>query len=193
MRDNIIYKSHDGAVTLIELVLALALGALILASLTIVFKTGWQSWKENNEKSELIQHARVAMWRITDDLRYAQQLDELPASGYSGNLQFTTVNLFSDPAVIRYEVVESELRRIAEEISSKIAGSSSEGISVTAMDSTPFKLGVSGNLVALDAGAGDVASDAIAVKVDLTLQDADGNSFTLGSTAKLRNKTASTE
>lgn len=190
MSDNIKCKSHDRAVTLIELILALALGALILASLTTVFRTGWQSWNEDNERSEFIQHARVAMWRITDDLRYAKSLDQL-ASGSSGNLQFTTKNLPDTGAirVIRYEVADSELKRIEQGTSSKIAGSSSEGINVTALNSTPLKIDIdTGNLVALVGG--DSPGDAIAVRVELTLQDADGDSFTVISTAKLRNKTA---
>ncbi len=184
------YKIGDKALTLIEAVLALTLGALVLASLTMVFKTGWQSWKEDSERSELIQHARVAMWRIMDDLRYAQAIDELPTSGSSGSLQFTTENLLSGSGVIRYELLSSELSRVVEGVGSEIAGSPTEGIYVTSLDSTLLKI-ESGDLVALDAD--NNPGDAVAVRVDLTLQDADGDSFILSSMAKLRNKTASEE
>jgi len=51
--------------------MAMALSALVLAPLLMGLNIVLKDWEEERIQSELLQHARVAMQRITSELRYA--------------------------------------------------------------------------------------------------------------------------
>ena len=76
-------------ITLIEAVLALALVALILASLTGILNVSLKSWRMGSERDEVIQNGRVAMDRIISDLRYAVSISRFRQA----ILEFDTVYL----------------------------------------------------------------------------------------------------
>ena len=83
------FRGNDNSrrgMTLIEAVLSLALIALILVSLTNVLNVSLKAWRLSGRDDDLIQNARVAMERMTSDIRYAVAISEF--SG--GALEFST-------------------------------------------------------------------------------------------------------
>jgi len=175
--------------TLIEVILALTLGALILASLTVIFEISSTNWRQINQKREIIQHARIAMIRLTDELRYTIRLND---SGSPNILEFYTRKLINDdwsPTWMKYELntADNLLYRTAGPYSPyPIAGSTTEYISVTGFNYQPLKIDAGGNLVQLITT--DPIDKAVAVNIGLTLSDIDGDTFTLETTVMFRNR-----
>ena len=64
-------KRHNHGLTLFEYIFALTVGVLILLPMGMGFRLALKNWEMSQEETELVQHARVAMARITSDLRYA--------------------------------------------------------------------------------------------------------------------------
>jgi len=60
--------------SLLESVMAVALGAMIFIPLTMAFNVAIKTWDEHAVNDELYQHARVAMDRLTRELRHAIRL-----------------------------------------------------------------------------------------------------------------------
>ena len=90
--DRLRKKNNKKGVTLIELVLALALIAIILISLTSIFNISLKAWSASGKKTELVQNARIAMERMMSDLRYAVSISQ-----FSDNvLEFDTRYLVNE-------------------------------------------------------------------------------------------------
>jgi len=172
--------------TLLETTLALTIGAVVMASLLTSFSLAGKLWRKGGQSSEAIQHGRVAMTRMSADLRYATQGLDFS----SGVLEFETTNMLDstpDVEVIRYEFTSPKLYRTADGgPMMAVAGSDEEKVTVTAVTLTPKKQSGGGNLVNL--GGSDTAADAEAVTVELELQDAHGESYRFSTTAGFRNK-----
>lgn len=159
--------------TLLEAMLSIAIGALILASLTVTFKVGKQNWNINSVRSELVQHARIGMSRLTTELRYATQLNQ----GDTTAIEFdTTVLLDNDDATVetvRYEITGGVLKRTAGGVQKTVAGDTVKGIAISFAAVDPVKLDAADNVVPLDVA--DPLSMAIGVAVTMTVNQPAGN------------------
>jgi type IV pilus assembly protein PilW len=62
--------------SLVELMVALAIGSIILVALTAIFYTSTVARKETDKSSRQIENGRYAMQVLTDDLRHAGYLSE---------------------------------------------------------------------------------------------------------------------
>ena len=174
--------------TLVETILAIMMSALIMTSLAITLNVSFQAADSTESNQELAQHARVAMSRITHDLRYAA---EITMTGTS--LAFDTVNLTDDDAttiesisyVIEGSGAQLYLTRYDNINYGVIAGSTGneEDIRVTFFQSTPQKIAM-GNVVPFMGG--DTLDMCAAVVVEMQLQDSHGNTLTVSSMAGMR-------
>lgn len=164
-------KYNDKAgFTLLEATLGVAVGAVLLASLLLVFKVGKHSWNVNNQQSELLQHARIAMARLSSELRYATGLSQASIS----TIGFPTkVLVNADSAtteVIEYTIVSNTLQRSVDGgVKSILAGDIGRGISAVFTGVVPVKVDVSGNVVPLSLA--DPLSLAVGLEVEMTFQD----------------------
>ena len=61
--------------TLVELLLALAISAMLLAALGVAFNASAVNYRENEEIFKTINHARQALFRMTSQLRTADAVD----------------------------------------------------------------------------------------------------------------------
>lgn len=101
-------KKHG--LTLVEVILALALVALVLSSASIALKLGLDSWSFQNEQTELAQNARMVTRRLLGELKYAQDI----VSSGDNLIEFDTTNLVdSDSEVerIKYNLSAGTLYR----------------------------------------------------------------------------------
>lgn len=184
----------SGGFTLMESLLALALGVMVLLPLATAFQISAQGWQQAYEEDELLNHARIAMSRMVADLRYAVTVNFVVSTGSNVNLTFTTrTRENNDWSVeyIKYTWVSGEplKRQINSETAPiALAGLDPPGtIVVNAFAVTAYKK-VGGNLVALNLLGGDTLSMTVAVQIDLTMQDtASSRTVTLTSLAKMRN------
>lgn len=211
---------NNRGMTLVEVILALALGAAILAPLTIAFKTSLETWEENKEHSDLLYHARTAMAMMTSELRYAEfmgtgvsKLDSQTCSGWGKKncLVFTPIrenpenyevieyepgkNMFKDYLRRRILTVNSAAESLALGAPTNIAGdpSGDSGIIIrgAGLEITYYGSDLYGKLELFDLtdSSSDYSlADTVAVKIELTMDDEDGDSVTLSSLVKLRNK-----
>jgi type IV pilus assembly protein PilW len=65
-----------GGFSLVEMMVALAIGSIILAALAAIFYTSTVARKETDRSSRQIENGRYAMQLLTDDLRHAGYLSE---------------------------------------------------------------------------------------------------------------------
>lgn len=164
-------KIRPGGFTLIEATLALAIGTVLLASLFMIFKIGKASWNTSTEQSELIQHARVAMDRLSYELRYAKGLNQADTNA----IEFpTTVLINSDDTnteTVRYEIITATLQRSVDGGTKQIIAGSTSGNLVSAYLSLvqPLKLDASNNLIALTVS--DPLSLAVALLVEIKMKN----------------------
>jgi hypothetical protein len=175
-------------VTLVEAALALALGGLVIVSSMKVFNIAMINWRQNNERTIMIQHIREAMDRMMSALRYADVLLQAD-SALNSNLEFTTKNLDTpDPTVYFRRMNGYDELSMSHDSTNfyMLAGVPGSSPVVQSMTVTPLKLGSGNSVIPLTGG--DPLSLAVAVRVDLTMADADGESLTIASMAKLRNK-----
>ncbi|MBL7170470.1 MAG: prepilin-type N-terminal cleavage/methylation domain-containing protein [Candidatus Omnitrophica bacterium] len=167
-------EKRNRGITLIEVILALALGALILASLTGILNISLKSWELSEESNELIQIGRVAMERIMSDIRYAVSL-----STFSGGvLEFDTKYLDEDDDVetIKYEKSGSDINRSVKE-------NSNYG-QANPIANYVDSFGIT--LLRANGTSTPQANQAASVKIDLTLVSGD-ETFEITSTAHMRN------
>ena len=132
--------------------------------------------------------SRMAMFRMTSELRYAEKLVQLD----DHVLEFKTRYLVdSDPQIetVKYEWIFYQLYR-------SVDGSAPVDITFaqdTALKFTGYKIDASGNLVPLDLAGGDTIDNAVAVGIDLTEAFQDSSLkfgsvyFTFNSLAAMRN------
>lgn len=192
--DNPIRKNKKRGVTLIELVMALLLGAVIMVPLSMGFSFGLKSWNSNKIKSELIQHARVAMYRMTSELRYAESI--VDKRSINNELEFATTHLIDaddgiENIIYRVESVPFLLVRKVMEDSIEISDVEVAGtnfgyipVRVTNFTAKPMRIDSSGVLVE---NVLKPIEDTVAVQIDLTLE-CKNESITVTSLAKMRNR-----
>lgn len=111
-------KGRSKGVTLIELIVALSLSVIIITSLYYVFNTSFQSYKLNSSKAEINQNARIALERITRDLRQTSTITTvLPPTDTDqlnpppDNIQFQNGHDQSKIEYIKYYLSNNELHR----------------------------------------------------------------------------------
>ncbi len=174
--------------TLLEATLAVAISALLLGSLLLVFKVGKSSWNVSNQQSELLQHARTAMARLSSELRYATGLTQANLLG----VEFTTkVLVDSDNTTtetIRYEVVGNTIQRSVNAGTKQIvAGDALAGGVIAKFYSvTPVKLDAGFNVAPLDTL--DPLSLAIGLRVAMSMQDTHSKTVVVSTMANFRDK-----
>jgi len=189
-------KNKCSGFTLLETVLALAIGALVVISLSNLFQVSLASWEQSMDRSELLQHTRVALQRITMELRYATELVDTRST--PNTLTFNTVNLEDDDSgveEISYYIdqpVENLHRSVDGGGGQFVAGNSSfwsgqpGDVNVVMLWVGPMKWdGAGGSLVYLNPW--DPITDATAVEISMTLQDRDYSPITLTTMVTLRN------
>ena len=181
----------ENGFTLLEAVLSLAIGTMVLASVGMAFQAGRYAWKKSSQRSELLQHARIGMARMTSELRYATSLQSLTSSGLMG-FTFATNNLLdndtSTTEVIEYRAVSTTLdRSAAGGPFTVIAGDPGKIKAYFPIPVSPLKLSSSGNVVPLGA---DPLSTAIGMEIHFKVEDAANanNSVELVSRVKFRSK-----
>lgn len=71
---NIKYKHNRPAFTLIEILIAMTIGSVILLALYGIYAVSSKSYLRSTDQSELTQNARIALERISRDLRQAEEI-----------------------------------------------------------------------------------------------------------------------
>lgn len=71
-----IYSSQAGF-TLVEIIVALAIGTIVILAGTQIFLSGNKTFYKGEERSQIQMNLRVASTKITDTLRYAEVLELL--------------------------------------------------------------------------------------------------------------------
>ena len=185
-------KIHNKGISLLETILALALGAVLLASVAMMGVLSLDSRALFNTRGDLSHQARIAVARISAELRYATKLLQAESALHS-YLEFETTNLINtapDVETIFFSRM-SPNRYLSRQVDggdpSYLAGISEfEGdVQVIAFDITPMKVDGSDNVVPLGA---DPLSEAVAVQFSLTLEDvASGETVTVSTMVKPRN------
>lgn len=104
--------------TLLEILVAIAISSMLLGALYGVYLTSYKSYTKSMGKAELNQNARIAMERITRDLRQAQKITtSLPPTGDdelnppAGEIQFQDGHDTSKIQYIRYFLSGGNLHR----------------------------------------------------------------------------------
>ena len=180
---------QDKSVTLVELLLALTLGAVLLAPVTLALQVGLKTWKETKESDELVQQMRIAMSRITMELKYATELIQADTT-----LEFDTVYLLDgtpDTERIRYRQSGNYLYRSQEsgpEFAIAGANESYTKIPVDVISFTVVPLKSDGSSLGGMTIPPELLSDADAVQIFLTMADKDGDQLSLTNLVLLRNQ-----
>ncbi|MDO9536293.1 MAG: prepilin-type N-terminal cleavage/methylation domain-containing protein [Bacillota bacterium] len=68
---------HSRGVTLLEVMLAVTVFSLIMAALLTFYSGGLQSWARGSATIDIQQNARIAMFEIINELRYAAAVEGL--------------------------------------------------------------------------------------------------------------------
>ncbi len=171
---------------MLELIMAMALAVFVLSTMAVFMKISQEAWYDSTQHSDLVQHARVAMSRIVNDLRYASQWN-----GYDSILNtwgFVTVNLTEGGAAVtavQYQLNSGKLlRKININQWYVVAGSEMNSrIRVVEFNPSAYAVDSSNNLYTPVS-----AIDVQYVVVTLKLQDETGKEFVLRSGVDLRNK-----
>lgn len=95
---------HEKGLTLVELLVALAIISLVLATLYSFYSAGLNSWNRAVSRVEAAQSARIALDRMIRELRYA---DQVWLTENEGEIRFTAPH---DPyRTLRFRLVGNEL------------------------------------------------------------------------------------
>jgi len=181
-------RENEAGFSLVEVVLALSIGALIMSSLVIGFTISLESGSKNYAASEAIQHGRVAMARILADLHHTAKVKEKPTEVF----EIFTRQLVDDdwaPEVVRYEFSAANaivLRSVDGGPADEIAGSPTENIRITEFNVALLKYNA-GKTGYEDFIETDTLDKAVAAKVTIRLQDRYNRPFLFISTAHFEN------
>jgi len=117
-RCQLLKPSSKKGFTLIEIIVAIALSFILLGALYSVYLTSYRSYRNNVARAELNQNARIAMERITRDLRQTQEITtDLPPTNTdqlnppSTEIQFQDGHNTAKIQYIRYYFLNGNLRR----------------------------------------------------------------------------------
>ena len=104
--------------TLIELLVAISLSVILISTLYYVFNTSYKSYKSNSAKAEINQNARIALERISRDLRQTSSIvttlppdDTDPLNPPPSNLEFVDGHNTTQLQYINYFLVNGSLHR----------------------------------------------------------------------------------
>lgn len=188
---RIVKSKMDGSLKrrgmiLLELVMAMTLAVFVLSTMTVFMKISREAWYGSARHSDLLQHARVAMSRIVNDLRYASQWN-----GYSDVLNswgFSTANLTEGGTAVtavQYQLNSGKLLRKTNVNSWRVVAGSQTSSRIQVVEFNPGVYAVDGsnNLY-----APMFPADAKYIVVTLKLRDETGKQFVLRSGVDLRNK-----
>ncbi len=98
------YKKHKHAFTIVELLLALALTALLLTAVAVAFNASIKDYQINEEIFKTMNGARQALLRITTHLRTANAVD--PASAAN---ECTLITAAGQNITYRYNSADKKL------------------------------------------------------------------------------------
>jgi len=197
IQDRNILGSRCG-LTLLEAIMAMAMGAMIFIPLFMAFGVAIKTWDEHILREELCQQARIAMDRIVSELRDTVRLVGDDVDDLDLNvLEFYTRNVALDgweAEIIKYEY--NDLETPGNNILYRsqdggtlypIAGSDGNPmIGVSAFSYNPYK--VEGGIFK-DLETGDPISAADGVLVSLSLATGDGmKEISLSSRVEFKNK-----
>lgn len=117
-------RHPEQGITLLELVVAMGIFAVIIGIVFSFQQSGINAWKQGDVQTDLQQNVRVALDRIVRELRQAQQITQ------NGAQEIRFLNL--DDQTIRYFLDGGEMKRTVMEtgITTVVAGSLS-GLSFT--------------------------------------------------------------
>ncbi len=68
-------KAHGGGFTIVELLIALAIASMLLAAIAVAINASIINYRENEDIFKVINSARQALLRITNDIRTADAAD----------------------------------------------------------------------------------------------------------------------
>ncbi|MCP4607798.1 MAG: prepilin-type N-terminal cleavage/methylation domain-containing protein [Planctomycetes bacterium] len=68
-------KAHGGGFTIVELLIALAIASMLLASIAVAINASIINYRENEDMFKVINSARQALLRITNHIRTAEAAD----------------------------------------------------------------------------------------------------------------------
>ena len=186
-------KKNKG-LSLLEAIMALALGSVLLAAVAMMGILSLKNRDMLNTKGELLHQTRLAVARISAELRYATKLLQAESTPHA-YLEFETTNLIdADPGVetIRFSRTSGNaylIRTVDGTGTLYLAGipkNVTEYITrVTVFEVKPMRVDGGDNLVDL---GGSPLSEAVAVQFALTLEDVDsGETVKVSTMVKMRN------
>ncbi|MDP6685784.1 MAG: prepilin-type N-terminal cleavage/methylation domain-containing protein [Candidatus Omnitrophota bacterium] len=105
-RDDLKIIWHRGF-TLVEILIALAILAMIVASTFTIFKSSSSSWQKGETRSERYHSARVAMGRMSKEISHAV-INEFDGSRFIGTSQDASFIAFVSTSSGVFELVEIE-------------------------------------------------------------------------------------
>ncbi len=151
----------ERGMTLVELVLALAISAIILAALNGIVKLGVDAQTAGRGSNELAYQGRFALERMTDKARsLTPKLLTTPAANTTGDW-FAPTGCTGPACVMYCRNGSNQL------IETTISDTSCTGTTVIANNVTVFQAAIPSSTGAVDRSIADI---------DLTLSDADTNS-----------------
>lgn len=104
--------------TLIEVIIAVSLSVILLGALYAVYITSYQSYRRSVAKAEINQNARIALERITRDLRQTERItttlpidDTDPLNPAPSTIMFQDGHVTDKIQYIEYSLTVNELHR----------------------------------------------------------------------------------
>jgi prepilin-type N-terminal cleavage/methylation domain-containing protein len=82
--------SNNNGFTLIELLTVCTILSVVVASMFMFYFSGMKLWAVGNQKVELQQHGRIAMNRMTRELRQAKEI--IASDSNTGEISFVNLN-----------------------------------------------------------------------------------------------------
>ncbi|MBN1492854.1 MAG: prepilin-type N-terminal cleavage/methylation domain-containing protein [Candidatus Omnitrophica bacterium] len=178
-----IRRSSKTGFTLFEVILSLAVSAVIISAVAMAFQVSLTNSRLTFSNNEALQHARLAMDKIIRDLRYAAKIKGAPTDV----LEFYTRTRVNDDwhaEVILYHKNGDVLERsINGEPATVIAGVGPGDIRISVLQTRLLKENTTGGLT----NAMGVHDAVVAVEVTLGVLDEFGNEVRLIATACMRN------
>jgi prepilin-type N-terminal cleavage/methylation domain-containing protein len=140
--------------TIVELLLALAITALLLAAVAVAFKASVTNYRENEDIFKTINNARQALFRITTQLRTAAAVDP-----NSPTNECTLITAASEDITYRYDNADNKLYLITND------------------DSTDSDYVLCDNVTAMTFTKGTATEDSVtyvkSVQISITVQSGD--------------------
>jgi len=95
---------HRSGFTVVELLLALAIGSMLLAAIAVAFSASIMNYRENEDIFKAVNSARQALFRMTSQLRTADAVDP-----NSPNNECTLITADGDDITYRYNNADNKL------------------------------------------------------------------------------------